>query len=153
MDSDLLWLTDSELRLWRHYLECYREIVGQLDLDLSENAGLSLAEYEVLVHLSESTDGRSRMSQLADAMLISRSGLTRRVDRMVRDGLVVKEVCLEDRRGTFATLTPDGWDLLKRVAPMHVAAVRSRFVGRLKQGQQEALMDALIALKGQFEDR
>jgi DNA-binding MarR family transcriptional regulator len=103
----------------------------------------------VLVHLSEADDGRCRMSQLADAVLISRSGLTRRVDRMVKSGLISKELCLEDRRGTFASITQQGWDALRAAAPVHVAGVRRRFIDRVSKDDESSLLGQLLRLRDQ----
>jgi DNA-binding MarR family transcriptional regulator len=94
-----------------------------LDRDMAP-FGLTLADYEVLVHLSEAPDQQLRMAELADLALMSRSRLTYRVDRLVRKGLVDRRPCETDRRGAFAVITAEGQDLLRRAAPIHVLGVR-----------------------------
>jgi DNA-binding MarR family transcriptional regulator len=118
------WLTANEQDVWRRLLAVQCHLRERLDQDLHTEAGLGLAEYDVLVHLSEAPEGSLRMSDLAGRLLISKSGLTRRVDRMVRDGLVARRPCGDDGRGLLAELTPAGLDLLRRAAPVHVAGVR-----------------------------
>lgn len=118
------WLSAQEQELWRGYLATYRRLISALDLDLQNRAQLTFAEYEVLVHLSEAEGHRLRMSQLAEAVLVSRSGLTRRVDQMVNARLVSKGECPEDRRGIFAEITSYGLLALEKAAPIHVEGVR-----------------------------
>src|SRR5690606_32684985 len=92
---------------------------------------LTLADYEILAHLSEAPDDRLRMSELADAALVSRSRLTHRVDRLAARGLVAREACPTDKRGTFAVLTPAGRSTIVATAPTHVEGVRRYLVNRL----------------------
>lgn len=136
MDSrDTKWLSTQEQEFWRGYLASYRKLISALDLDLQNRAQLTFAEYEVLVHLSEAEGNRLRMSQLAEAVLVSRSGLTRRVDQMVSTGLVSKGECPEDRRGIFAGITPQGLSALEKAAPIHVEGVRRYLIQGL--GERE----------------
>ena len=100
----------------------------RLDRELRAAHGIGLDDYEVLVFLSESTDGRLRMSELADQLLHSRSRLTYRIDRLVRSGLVRREQCPDDKRGTFAVLTDAGRAQLATAAPLHVEGVRTHLV-------------------------
>jgi DNA-binding MarR family transcriptional regulator len=126
-----LWLTDNEQQVWRRLLAVECRLRERLDQDLRTSHGLSLNDYGVLVHLSEAPDGSLRMSELAERLLISRSGLTRRVDGLVRDGWVVRRACPKDGRGSLAELTPAGLDLLKESAPTHVAGVRRYLIDAL----------------------
>lgn len=147
MENEIPWLSDGQQRLWRDYLATYRLIMIALEEQLRERAELSFAEYEVLVHLSEAPGGRLRMSALANAVLVSRSGLTRRVDQMVRAGYVEKDDCPEDRRGTFARITDEGMKCLIEAAPGHVSAVRAHFVDVLTDLQQQQLGGMLAQLR------
>lgn len=113
----------------------------RLDRELQEHQ-LSLNDYEILVNLSESPERRMRMSDLADATIQSRSRLSHQISRMEAKGLVTREDCRDDRRGTFAVLTDEGWATIQRVAPDHVASVREHFVDRLTDDQLEALEQA-----------
>jgi DNA-binding MarR family transcriptional regulator len=121
------WLSDFEQRLWRHLLGVEARLHDRLDRELRDGHGLTLAEYAVLVHLSESGPEGLRMSDLAELLVLSRSGLTRRIDGLVRAGLVTRRACPADGRGSMAQLTAKGRERLSEAAPTHVAGVR-RFV-------------------------
>ncbi|SDI11670.1 DNA-binding transcriptional regulator, MarR family [Nonomuraea jiangxiensis] len=110
----------------------------RLDRELQEHS-LSLNDYEILVNLSESPERRMRMSDLADATIQSRSRLSHQISRMEAKGLVTREDCRDDRRGTFAVLTDEGWETIQRAAPFHVASVREHFVDRLTDDQLDAI--------------
>ena len=122
------WLTDDEQQAWRAWIAASLLLPDRLSRDLQDEAGISLADYEILVYLSESPDRRLRMSELADRNLSSRSRLSHQVDRLTNAGFVDREPCSEDRRGYFAVLTPQGWDFLVASAPAHVASVREHLV-------------------------
>src|SRR6266536_1565517 len=101
-------LTARELAVWRMFLRAHASIAGQLERDLVAEHGLPLAWYDVLLQLAEAAGQQLRMTDLADQVLLSRSGLTRLVDRLVAEGLVERAACPEDARGTFCVLTPAG---------------------------------------------
>ena len=122
------WLSDDEQAAWRAWVAASLLLPDRLSRDLQDEAGISLADYEILVYLSESPDRRLRMSELADRNLSSRSRLSHQVDRLTDAGFVDREPCSEDRRGYFAVLTPQGWDFLVASAPKHVASVREHLV-------------------------
>ena len=144
--SEPRWLDDHEMRAWRTLLRAQGLLTDRLDGELVAEAGLPVADYEVLAFLSEAPGHRLRMSELAGAVLVTRSGLTRRVDRLAAEGLVARERCPEDRRGAFAVLTPAGERRLAEVAPVHLRGVREHFVDRLTRKQLTALADALGAV-------
>ena len=133
------WLTDEQQRDWRAWLAASSLLANQLDRDLQTDAGLSLADYEILVRLSEAEDRRIRMSELAELTLSSRSRLSHQIDRMAKAGLVMREVCTEDRRGSFAVLTDTGWRTLVKSAPAHVESVRTHLVDVLTPAEFAAL--------------
>lgn len=148
------WLTPQEQRAWRAHLAAHRLLFLQLDREL-QGTGLSLNDYEILVNLSESPGRRMRMSELADATIQSRSRLSHQISRMEAAGLVTRQDCEDDRRGTFAVLTDHGWDTIQRVAPDHVASVRRHFVDLMTPEQVSALeqiyapiIDHLQAVRG-----
>jgi len=122
------WLDADEQRSWRAWIAATLLLPDRLSRDLQESAGISLSDYEILVHLSESPDRRLRMSDLAEATLSSRSRLSHQIDRLTAAGFVDRQPCSEDRRGAFAVLTPAGWDFLVESAPVHVASVRDNLV-------------------------
>lgn len=122
------WLNDDEQIAWRAWIAASLLLPDRLSRDLQEQSGISLADYEILVYLSESPGRRLRMSELAERTLSSRSRLSHQVDRLSAEGFVAREPCSEDRRGYFAVLTPQGWDFLVATAPVHVASVREHLV-------------------------
>src|SRR3954451_16132347 len=101
-------LSERELRAWRGLLKAHATLVKALDAELVADHGLGITSYEVLLHLAEADAGRMRMHDLASSVLLSRSGLTRLVDRLERDGLLRREACDSDARGAYAALTDGG---------------------------------------------
>jgi DNA-binding MarR family transcriptional regulator len=121
-------LDATELDAWRGMLRAHSALVKALDGELEAAHGLPLSSYEVLLHLAHAPGNRLRMAELADRALLSRSGMTRLVDRLAREGLLERDSCRDDRRGAYAVLTPAGADLLARARPTHLAGVRQRFL-------------------------
>jgi DNA-binding MarR family transcriptional regulator len=134
-------LNSSQMHVWRTFLAAHARLMSALDEELVAGHGLPLADYEVLVHLSEGPDEGIRMSQLAERILVSRSGLTRRVDRLEEQGLVERHVCPSDRRGQMAMLTAAGRQRLSAAAPTHLDGVRRLFIDALDEKQMDALSD------------
>ena len=133
------WLDEQQQQHWRAWIAANALLTDALSRDLHESHGLTMADYEILVRLSESTDRRMRMSDLAEATLSSRSRLSHQVDRMERAGFVARVPCTDDKRGYFAALTPKGWDTLVTAAPSHVDSVRARIVDVLTPAEFAAL--------------
>lgn len=133
------WLTSDEQSAWRVFIEAGSRLFDGLDRQLQRDAGLSHADYEVLVRLSEAPHRRMRMSELADQALVSRSRLSHAVGRLESQGLLRREACETDRRGTFAVLTDEGFTRLEAVAPGHVAEVRRLLFDHLDSPQVKAL--------------
>ena len=133
------WLTDDQQLAWRAWIAASLLLPDRLSRDLQDEAGISLADYEILVHLSESPQRRLRMSELADLTLSSRSRLSHQIDRLSDAGLVDRQPCSEDRRGAFAVLTRDGYDFLVTTAPAHVASVRAHLVDVLTPEEFDVL--------------
>jgi DNA-binding MarR family transcriptional regulator len=144
--SDIRWLTDAEQRVWRTLVGATGTLMATLDAELQAAHGLSLADYEVLVGLSEAPDRRLRMHDLAAFLHLSPSGLTRRLDSLTKREWVRRERCPSDRRGTFAVLTDLGYARLVEAAPTHVRGVRAHFVDRLSSRQLTNLGAALAGL-------
>ena len=141
--EDIRWLTPEEMRAWRALLGAQHRLGRVLDLELQAAHGTTLADHEVLILLSEQPDGALRMADLADMLTISRSGLTRRVDRMATAGLVIREKCASDGRGVYARLTEGGWQALAVATPVHVAGVRRHFIEALDADELAVLASAL----------
>jgi DNA-binding MarR family transcriptional regulator len=134
--------TDLELDAWRGFLRTYTTLVRELDDQLTERHGLPLSSYDVLVQLDEAPEGRLRMSALADAVLLSRSGLSRLVTRLERQGLIERAECENDARGSFAAITDQGRERLNEARVTHRAGVRERFFDRLGEREQRQLAKA-----------
>src|SRR5688500_20210971 len=116
-------LTSAEQLAWRGFLRAHATVVRALEADLQAEHDLPLASYDVLVQLSEAPERRLRMTELADRVLLSRSGLTRLADRLERDGLLVRQACPSDARGTLAVLTEAGLDRLRAAWPTPLRGV------------------------------
>jgi DNA-binding MarR family transcriptional regulator len=129
--SEPKWLTEPEMRAWRRLVASTTALLAVLDNELQAEHGLTLGDYEVLAFLSEAPGRAIRMSELADRLHLSPSGITRRIDGLVRSGLVERQRCPNDRRGANAVLTPLGVKTLKSAAPTHLRGVREYFVDRL----------------------
>lgn len=136
-------LTELELAAWRGFLEAHRRVTDVLEEELRVDESLPLAWYDVLVQLSEAPGRSLRMLELADAVLLSKSGLTRLVDRMEGQGLVARTPCRDDRRGVVAVLTDAGLQRLRDAAPTHVRGVRQHFADLLQPGEAAVLARAL----------
>ncbi|HZU14824.1 MAG TPA: MarR family winged helix-turn-helix transcriptional regulator [Chloroflexota bacterium] len=117
----------TRLEAWALFLEAHARLVQTLEAELEAETGLPLTWYDVLAQLSAAPEGRLRMSDLYQSLLLSKSGLTRRIDRMVEVGLVERKGCPGDRRGVFAVLTPKGREILRAAAPLHCAGVERHF--------------------------
>ena len=135
-------LTDRELAAWRGMLRTHSDVVARLDAELERDHGLPLSSYEVLISLADAPVGRLRMGELAEALLLSRSGLTRLVDRLERQGMVSRERCEDDARGYFAVITAGGRRKLRDARPAHLAGVREHFLERLNSRDLDALAAA-----------
>jgi DNA-binding MarR family transcriptional regulator len=117
------WLSEAEQHSWRNFIMTVHDLMAALETDLAPH-GLTMGDYEVLVWLSEAEQNRMRMCDLAGALQLSPSGLTRRLDGMVKNGWVERASCASDRRVMWAHLTPSGLTKMQEVAPDHVASVR-----------------------------
>ena len=139
-------LKPAELRAWVAFLDAQAVVLRQLEAELVEKEGMTLAEFDVLIQLVIVPDRRLRMTELAERVRLSRSGLTRLVDRMTRAGLVKRARCGSDRRGTFATLTAAGATRLRHARPVHLRGIRDHFGKRLSAAQLSAVAEALEPL-------
>ncbi len=132
-------LSDQELAAWRGFLRVHAAMVGELDAELEAQHGLALSSYDVLVNLDTAPDNKMRMRDLAEAVLLSRSGITRLVDRLAREGLIERHACESDARGAYACLTDKGREVLEEARPTHLDGVRRRFFGDISTDDRAAL--------------
>jgi len=147
------WLDAEEQKAWRAWLYSTLLLQDQLDRELTREAGISHAYYEVLVQLSEAPGRMLRMSQLAERSLSSRSRLSHAVSRLEERGWVRRQVCEEDGRGQLAVLTDAGFAALEAAAPVHVESVRTHLFDQLSPEQVAAMRDIGETLLRHFGPR
>jgi DNA-binding MarR family transcriptional regulator len=146
-DDEVCWLDPREQAVWRRWLFSQRHLMVQLTRSLAEESGLSMPDYEVLVALTDTPEGRVRMAALADLLEWERSRLSHHIRRMESRGLVERRECQEDGRGAFVGITPLGQRAIERAAPGHVSAVRRHFIDQLGEDGLDALDRALSRLE------
>lgn len=134
-------LSDDELAAWKGMLRTHADLVALLDAELRSEHDLPLTSYEVLMILSDAPGGKLRMGDVANEILLSRSGLTRLVDRLEQQGFSGREPCPDDARGMFAVITPAGRRLVKAARATHLAGVRRHFLSRLEPRQLDSLAE------------
>ena len=149
MSPAVQWLTAQEEHLWRGWLKLNAELASTLQRELQEDAGLSMPDYEVLVHLTDNPEGRLRVTELAGLLQWERSRVSHHVKRMEHRGLVERAECSEDGRGAFVVITPLGRAAIEEAAPGHVTAVRRLMFDVLSEEEKAALaavIDKLLAI-------
>jgi len=152
-DGQPRWLSEDEQQAWRATVHLSQMLLRQLDRDLTA-FGLSGHDYEILVELSEAPEHRMRMTDLADATSQSRSRLSHQISRMEKRGLVRRDDCEGDKRGTFAVLTSEGMAAIERTAPSHVENVRRHFVDRLTPLEEiRAAFEPIVDYLRKIRDR
>ena len=134
-----MWLSDDEQRAWRAYLRMNGRLAARLNRQLQTDSHLSLADYDVLVQLTDDPAGRVRITDLARALQWEQSRVSHQVARMRGRGLVAREECRDDRRGAYVALTDAGRRAIETAAPGHVATVRRHVFDRLTPDQVAAL--------------
>lgn len=134
---------DPRLETWRSFLVAHAQIRRQLERELQAEQSLGLGEYEVLLLLNRADERRLRMSELADLLGLSRSGITRLVDRLEADALVERALCATDRRGSWTILTDAGHRRLRRASPTHLRGVGEHFLDRIPPAELESLQITL----------
>ncbi|MGH3784057.1 MAG: MarR family winged helix-turn-helix transcriptional regulator [Pseudonocardiaceae bacterium] len=142
------WLDAEEMRAWRAYVVGKAVLDAQLNRDLQERHQLALADYELLVRLSEAPCGQARMSTLAEQVASSKSRMSHQIGRMEKAGLVRRQECPADRRGVFAVLTSHGADVLHSAAPTYVRGVRDNLVDLLSDQERLVLAEVFERVLG-----
>jgi DNA-binding MarR family transcriptional regulator len=139
-------LTPLEVSAWRGFLRTHTRLLRQLDLELTQEQGLHTSSYEVLLRLAEAPSGTMRMKDLADSLLLSRSGLSRIVDELERHAHVTRQPCKTDARGTEAVITRSGRSMFRRAQRSHLRGVREDFLDKLSARQLAQLTEAWKAI-------
>lgn len=135
------WLNSEEMAAWRSYIETSGDLLRAIEKDL-EPFGLDRGDYQLLAMLSEAPDGRLRMCDLADSLRLTRGGLTRRMDGVLKKKLVARVQSTDDRRVAFAQMTPKGMELLRKAAPVHLRSVRTLMIDLLSPAEIRAIASA-----------
>lgn len=139
------WLDPQEMAAWRAYIETAGDLMNAIERDLGD-LGLTLGDYQVLVYLSEAGERSMRMCDLADSLQLSPSGLTRRLDGLVKAGMVMRQPSPADGRVMMAVLTDSGLSELERAAPHHVESVRRHIFDHLDREQVDAMASIFSAI-------
>jgi DNA-binding MarR family transcriptional regulator len=137
---------DPRIEPWRAFLQAHARITRRLDEELRAEHDLSLAEYDALLTIADAPDRRIRMRQLADRVILSKSGVTRLIDRLVLDGLVQRDTCLSDARGAEAVLTPAGLDRLRHASRTHLRGINEHFLAALEPADLTAIQRSMRAV-------
>jgi DNA-binding MarR family transcriptional regulator len=141
LEEPAVQLSETELGAWRGMLRVHAALVKQLDAELSSAHRLPLSSYEVLLNLEAAPGRKRRMAELADSVLLSRSGMTRLVDRLEKDGLLRRDTCTDDGRGAYAVLTGKGAAALAEARHTHLGGVREKFLKQFDEGELRVLAE------------
>ncbi|MFE6520791.1 MarR family winged helix-turn-helix transcriptional regulator [Streptomyces sp. NPDC057794] len=141
MAEEARWLTAEEQRAWRGFIRLQERLVGRLGRLLQSEFHVSPADFAVLVHLTDTPDGRRRQLDLARALEWEKSRMSHHIARMARRGTVAREECPEDGRGAFVVITDAGRAAIEAAAPRHVAAVRELFMDHVTPAELRVLAE------------
>jgi DNA-binding MarR family transcriptional regulator len=136
-------LSESQLDAWTRFLRAHASVTRALEPELANEHGLTLSDYDVLVQLAQAPGRRLRPVELARAVLLTRSGVTRLVHGLERAGLIERVPSPDDGRGRLVQLTAEGRDVLRRASRTHLAGVRERFADRFDEDELRTLADLL----------
>jgi DNA-binding MarR family transcriptional regulator len=153
MSSHVRWLTAEEERVWRRWLTLNARLSATLQRELQDDAGLSMPDFEVLVHLTDSPAGRVRVTDLARLLQWERSRVSHHVTRMESRRLVQRVECAEDGRGAFVVITPRGRAAIEQAAPGHVTTVRRLVFDALSPEEIDALATIIDKALAQLDNQ
>jgi DNA-binding MarR family transcriptional regulator len=145
------WLDDTEQHAWRVFLQMQTQLTARLGRDLQADSDLSLADYDVLVHLTDLDGGRRRILELARELDWEKSRMSHHLARMTKRGLIAREECAADGRGAFIVITPEGKAAIEAAAPRHVDTVRRLVFDALSAEQVAALAAVSEKILGRLD--
>ena len=151
MTDESPWLPAEAQQLWRRWLRLNALLPGALHRELQADAGLSLPDFDVLVQLTDSPEGRVRVSDLARGLHWERSRVSHHITRMERRGLVRREECRDDGRGAWVVLTEQGRAVIDQAAPAHVATVRRLVFDALTPQEAEVMAEVIEKVLARLE--
>jgi DNA-binding MarR family transcriptional regulator len=149
--TDVRWLDATQQRAWRGFLDLHARLAAKLNRDLQQTSGLSLTDYDVLVHLTDVPGGRLRGFELGERLQWDKSRVSKQVSRLAARRLVAKEECETDRRGAYVVLTATGRQAIEAAAPAHVELVHRLVFDTLTPGQIREWAAISTAILRQFE--
>ena len=153
MGNDVRWLDADEQRAWRAWLDAHAGLSARLNRELQASSGLSLADYDVLVHLTDVPQGRLRAFELGEGLQWQKSRVSRQVTRMSARGLVTRKASPEDGRGAYVTITAAGRRAIEEAAPAHVELVRRLLFDGLTATQVRTLASVALTVVERLDDR
>jgi DNA-binding MarR family transcriptional regulator len=136
-------IDEFHLAAWRAFLNAHAALIHQIEDDLEQAQRLPLSSYDVVLTLAEAPEHRLRMHEIAERVVLSRSGLTRLIDRLEKDGLLYRERCGDDRRGAYAVLSEKGLEALRRAWPVYAHGIQKNFASLLNDEEVRILTSAL----------
>jgi len=137
---------DPSLETWEQFLRAHSAITRRLDADLVAEHGISLSDYDVLLQLARAPDGQLRPTELSERVLLTRSGITRLLNRLEKQALVDRHPCPQDGRVTYAAITPAGEAKLREARPTHLQGIRQRFSDRVDRQEADQLASVFARL-------
>ncbi len=146
------WLTPEEQRAWRGFVRLHERLGGRLGRLLQSESNVSAADFAVLVHLTDSPDGRQRYQDLARALEWEKSRMSHHIARMAGRGMVVREECAEDGRGAYVVITDVGRAAIEAAAPRHVEAVRELFMDHVTPAELRVLAEISERVIGKLDE-
>ena len=152
MGETVRWLTPEEQRAWRGFVRLHERLGGRLGRLLQSESNVSPADFAVLVHLTDTPDGRQRYQDLARALEWEKSRMSHHIARMAGRGMVVREECLEDARGAFVVITDVGRAAVEAAAPRHVEAVRELFLDHVTPAELRVLAEISERVIGKLDE-
>lgn len=151
--TDVRWLDEPEQRAWRGMRAMQDDLIEFIDRQLRTRCGLSHADYQVLVHLSEAPEGRLRPFELGRLLRWEKSRLSQHLGRMETRDLVIRQPCPTDQRGAVIAITARGTDLITAAAPQHVRDVRDVFIDQLTAAELTTLADIADKVRARLTER
>lgn len=136
-------VTEEELSAWRLFIKTHARIIERIESDLADQKRVPLTTYDVLIELFEAPNRKLRLGDLTKKVILTKSGLTRLVDRMEREGLLRREKSEEDKRGAYAVLTEAGESELRKAWPVYAKGIKKYFAASLGESNLSALRKAL----------
>ncbi|MBD9724162.1 MarR family winged helix-turn-helix transcriptional regulator [Streptomyces caniscabiei] len=152
MGETVRWLTPEEQRAWRGFVRLHERLGGRLGRMLQSESNVSAADFAVLVHLTDSPEGRRRYQDLARALEWEKSRMSHHIARMAGRGMVVREECAEDGRGAYVVITDVGRAAIEAAAPRHVEAVRELFMDHVTPAELRVLAEISERVIGKLDE-